>query len=288
MHGARSRSARRYAAAVNNYIAGGGSGFFVLQRNTTQVDTRVEQRDARDRLRAPVRPPAASRPEVVSDRNRRRRRHRPRAASRSRSRPTTACATASATKTAASDALVCACAERDHYDDVARTCAHHAAAAAGAGRCVLRQCRDDVRALVVRACPALAGDARLGALRLLGRRDRAAMSCRILSCLDESTGARADGRLTDGDAMRLPRLSRCSSGPACGHTIADPAAADRAGDVAYVSVTAEGDRGMRERPLPYTDEGARFTVRRRGVRPQPRPAAELQRLAWARLDRQAR
>jgi hypothetical protein len=60
-----------YAAAVNNYIAGGGSGFFVLQRNTTQVDTRVEQRDAViDFVRQA--PPCGHRPEVVVDRNRRR------------------------------------------------------------------------------------------------------------------------------------------------------------------------------------------------------------------------
>ena len=47
----------------------------------------------------------------------------------------------------------------------------------------------------------------------------------------------------------------------CGHTIADPAAADRTGAVAYVSVTAEGDRGARDRPLPFSEESARFTVR---------------------------
>ncbi len=47
----------------------------------------------------------------------------------------------------------------------------------------------------------------------------------------------------------------------CGHRIADPSAADRAGGVAFVRVTAEGDRGARERPLPFTDTGAPFTVR---------------------------
>ena len=32
--------------AVNNYIAAGGSGFFVLKRNTSQQDTGVSLRDA--------------------------------------------------------------------------------------------------------------------------------------------------------------------------------------------------------------------------------------------------
>ena len=35
-----------YELATSNYLAGGGSGFRVLQRNTTQNDTRVQQRDA--------------------------------------------------------------------------------------------------------------------------------------------------------------------------------------------------------------------------------------------------
>ncbi len=35
-----------YTFATNNYLAGGGSGFRVLQRNTTQQDTGIQQRDA--------------------------------------------------------------------------------------------------------------------------------------------------------------------------------------------------------------------------------------------------
>ena len=35
-----------YELATSNYLAGGGSGFRVLQRNTTQFDTKVQQRDA--------------------------------------------------------------------------------------------------------------------------------------------------------------------------------------------------------------------------------------------------
>src|SRR5205085_8816832 len=42
-----------YELATSNYLAGGGSGFRVLQRNTTQIDTKVQQRDALiDYLRA--------------------------------------------------------------------------------------------------------------------------------------------------------------------------------------------------------------------------------------------
>ncbi len=181
-----------YAAAVNNYIAAGGSGFFVLQRNTTQVDTRVEQRDAViDYVRQAS--PCGSRPEVVVDRNRRRG-VTDAAQLALPQQPDDGLRDCQRDDDCMDASLVCAWPDRDHYDDVARTCAHDAMAPAGAGRCVLRQCRDDVRALVVRACPALAGD-EASARCACSASNRAAMSCRILSCLDESTGARADGRL---------------------------------------------------------------------------------------------
>ena len=47
--GSASRSSARpnlYELATSNYLAGGGSGFRVLQRNTTQFDTKIQQRDA--------------------------------------------------------------------------------------------------------------------------------------------------------------------------------------------------------------------------------------------------
>lgn len=35
-----------YSLATSNYLAGGGSGFRVLQRNTTQLNSRINQRDS--------------------------------------------------------------------------------------------------------------------------------------------------------------------------------------------------------------------------------------------------
>lgn len=66
--------------------------------------------------------------------------------------------------------------------------------AEGQGRCVLRACRDDVRALVVRACPSQP-NATATQRCLCTAETRAAMSCRILSCINEATGAVQDGRL---------------------------------------------------------------------------------------------
>jgi 5'-nucleotidase / UDP-sugar diphosphatase len=182
-----------YAAAVNNYIAGGGSGFFTLQRNTTQIDTRVEQRDAViDYVRQ--NPPCASRPEVIIERNRRRGvtdpielTHPQQADDGLRDcQQDTDCM---------DDTLICAWENRDHYDAMSRTCVRDPMTTlATPGRCVLRQCRDDLRALVLRTCPSLPGDEASARCACLAE-NRAAMSCRILSCLDESI-ADSDARLT--------------------------------------------------------------------------------------------
>jgi 5'-nucleotidase / UDP-sugar diphosphatase len=182
-----------YAAAVNNYIAGGGSGFFVLQRNTTQVDTRVEQRDAViDFVRQA--PPCASSPEVVIERNRRRGVTDP-AQAQLPQQADDGLRDCQRDEDCMSDTLVCAWPDRAHYDDATRACVRDMSTVPGLGRCVLRQCRDDVRDLVMRQCPGLAGDAASDRCACAAEH-RAAMSCRILSCLDERTGALADGRLT--------------------------------------------------------------------------------------------
>jgi 5'-nucleotidase len=182
-----------YAAAVNNYIAGGGSGFFVLQRNTTQVDTRVEQRDAVIDFVRQARP-CGYRDEVTVDRNRRRGVNDPALASLPQ-RPDDGLADCQRDDDCGSPDLVCACPDRDHFDAVMRLCVRDPMCPPDAGRCVLRRCRDDVRASVVRACPSLPGDD-VTARCMCMAENRAAMTCRILSCLDDQTGAVSDGRLT--------------------------------------------------------------------------------------------
>lgn len=181
-----------YAAAVNNYIAGGGSGFFVLQRNTTQVDTRVEQRDAViDFVRQS--PPCGHDEANVIARN--------------RARGVTdmvdlripqqlddGLRDCQLDADCGSPGYVCACADRIAYDANTRTCTTAMSCAAGAGRCVLTNCRNAVRDLVLRTCPSL-GNSEASQRCACTAENRAAMSCRILSCLNDDTGAVTDGRL---------------------------------------------------------------------------------------------
>jgi len=181
-----------YAAAVNNYIAGGGSGFFVLQRNTTQVDTRVEQRDAVVDLVRNARPCGYD-PTVTIERNRRAG-VTDRALQSIPAHPDDGLRDCQSDSDCMDPTLVCACEGRQVYDDGSRTCGTVSTCAAGAGRCVLRQCRDDIEALVRRSCPSLPDAASTRACQCTAS-TRAALSCRILSCIDDSTGARVDGRL---------------------------------------------------------------------------------------------
>ncbi len=181
-----------YAVAVNNYIAGGGSGFFVLQRNTTQVDTGVQQRDAvidyvrnarpcgydasvtvtRNRARGVTDPAMLSIPQHADDGLR----------------------DCSADADCMSADFVCACEGRQFYDDASRTCGSVSTCPANSGRCVLRACRDDVETLVRRSCPSLPNAAATRACDCTAT-TRAALTCRILSCFDTSTGSVEDGRL---------------------------------------------------------------------------------------------
>lgn len=180
-----------YAAAVNNYIAGGGSGFFVLQRNTTTVDTRVEQRDAvvdfvrnanpcgfdaanviaHNRARGVTDPALLSVPDAPDD----------------GLRDCRADADCGPT-------MACACADQVSYDPDRNACVTAPTCPRDAGRCVLRSCTAAVTELVLSACPDLPGSA-LQAQCRCSAEARARMSCRILSCIDAATGARPDGRL---------------------------------------------------------------------------------------------
>ena len=180
-----------YAAAVNNYIAGGGSGFFVLQRNTTTIDTRVEQRDAVVDFVRNARPCGYDTANVIA---------------RNRARGVTDPALLSVpdepddglrdcqTDADCGETGLCACPDQVSYDAARRTCVTAPSCARGAGRCVLRACTEDVTRLVLNTCPDLPGSA-LQQQCLCTAQNRARMSCRILSCIDDATGARTDGRL---------------------------------------------------------------------------------------------
>ncbi len=116
-----------YELATSDYLAAGGSGFIVLQRNTTQNDTYVEQRDALvDYIRAGY-PCGADGDGKL-----------------------TPCS-ADTDCTNVGTGYVCACPEA--VIDGAQ-CTTAPAGCAGKGSCVLGQCRDDVAAFTRTTCQA--------------------------------------------------------------------------------------------------------------------------------------
>jgi 5'-nucleotidase/UDP-sugar diphosphatase len=160
-----------YELATSNYLAGGGSGFRVLQRNTTQVDTKIQQRDALiDYLRA-GKPcgydPANGTPDGLK-----------------------ACSTDA---DCGDTTLACACPGHVKEQGDPVTCVSDGACTGGAGRCVRKDCRDDVAQFRAKRCkdaPDIAAcRAPIGACQLAGE------ECKILACIDPSIGAVSDNRV---------------------------------------------------------------------------------------------
>ena len=159
-----------YELATSNYLAAGGSGFRVLQRNTTQLDTKVQQRDALiDYLRA-------GHPCGFSTKN----------------------ATDNGLAACVADAdcmdnkLVCACS--GHASEQPNgTCVTTGTCDDGSGRCIPRLCRDDVAAFHDQRCDGVkyveACKTPIAACPLAGE------ECKLLTCIDSSVGSFSDNRV---------------------------------------------------------------------------------------------
>jgi 5'-nucleotidase / UDP-sugar diphosphatase len=164
-----------YELSTSTYLAGGGSGFRVLQRNTTQFDTKIQQRDA------------------LVDYIRQGKPCGWKTATENQSAGMVGCEK----DTDCEAGFACACpgnAERKSSGGDAFTCSSAAGTcAAGKGVCVLAKCRDEVAVYRERRC---AGSpnvescrAKLDACTIGGE------SCKLLACVDEKMGAASDGRI---------------------------------------------------------------------------------------------
>lgn len=160
-----------YELATSNYLAGGGSGFRVLQRNTTQFDTQVQQRDALiDYIRAGA-PCGAD-----SDGN------------------LTEC-TVDADCADVGEGFVCACPDNviegeQCVTNPAGTCT------SPKGACVLSKCRDDVAAYTRVTCESAPNDTVKHTCELsIKPCSSAGEQCKYLACVDRRLGNFSDGRL---------------------------------------------------------------------------------------------
>lgn len=170
-----------YELATSNYLAGGGSGFVVLKRNTTQNDTKVQQRDALiDFIRAGS--PCGADQEgklkgCTSDND------------------CKAGALFLDGKTTLGEGFICACPEltvEGPYcsNDPAKKCSE------GKGSCVLAKCRDDMAAIQHKTCDAAPTQASKETCETaLGPCTVAGEQCKYLTCVDRRLGNYSDGRL---------------------------------------------------------------------------------------------
>jgi len=166
-----------YDLATSNYLATGGSGFRVLQRNTTQVDTKIQQRDALiDYLR--MGKPCGWDPKTNNT-----------------SDGLKAC---SVDGDCGDPQKVCACPGHTAESGTPLTCESKAdhRCESGAGRCVLAACRTDVARFHEKACNGLASpEARAACLTPIRACELAGEECKILSCIDKNVGAITDNRV---------------------------------------------------------------------------------------------
>lgn len=170
-----------YELATSNYLATGGSGFRVLQRNTTQVDTKVQQRDALiDFIRAGD--PCGSKEDGTL----------------------WPCAVDADCQNNAElgDGFVCACpgnaldGEQCSSNSGVSCPLASGAPGPGDGACVLARCRDDVAAFERATCAAASDPAvQASCEQALTPCARGGEECKFLACLDKRLGNAADGRI---------------------------------------------------------------------------------------------
>jgi 5'-nucleotidase len=160
-----------YDFATSNYLAAGGSGFRVLQRNTTQVDTKIAQRDAVIDFIRNAPPCGYNANSGTSD-------------------GLLACSTDA--DCASLSGYVCACAGLTG-SFAADACTSTGSCDPSEGRCVLSDCRDRVATFHEKLCQ---GSPNLDACNTsLDPCTLAGEECKILSCVDANLGARSDNRI---------------------------------------------------------------------------------------------
>lgn len=163
-----------YELATSTYLAGGGSGFVVLKKNTTQLDTKIQQRDALiDWVRGGN--PCGYRTEHTTDDG------------------LLACAV-DGDCSPLGGAYVCACPE-NAAESAGGACISNGACGAK-GRCVLNACRQGVAdyyrqlcknadsAVAVASCASNVGVCQAGGEQ-----------CKFLACVDRNLGSGSDGRV---------------------------------------------------------------------------------------------
>jgi 5'-nucleotidase len=163
-----------YDFATSNYLAAGGSGYRVLQRNTTQINTQIEQRDALVDFMRNGHPCGYSSAYATNE-------------------GLLACSRDA--DCAQLGSFVCACPGQvvAAGSAAAKTCTTHGTCSLDVGRCVRSDCRDQVATFHEKSCTGSALPDQCGtdldACSLAGE------ECKLLACIDAALGATTDNRV---------------------------------------------------------------------------------------------
>ncbi len=161
-----------YELATSNYLAQGGSGFRVLQRNTTQQDTKVQQRDALiDYIRA-GKPCGADSEGALKGCSK----------------------DGDCADVGNGEGYVCACPEATVESN--GICTTDNTKGCSQGKCVLSRCRDDVAAFQRRVCDgASTASIKAQCEKEISSCATAGEQCKFLACVDRNLGNFSDGRV---------------------------------------------------------------------------------------------
>jgi 5'-nucleotidase len=162
-----------YELATSTYLAQGGSGFVMLKRNTTQLDTKIQQRDALIDWVRGGKPCGYSKDHGTSD-------------------GLLPCATDDQCKGLGD--YVCAC-PGNASENAAGSCQSKGACGAE-GRCVVAQCRQKVADFYRAVCASPATPVGLASCTsAVTPCQLGGEQCKYLGCVDRELGSFADGRV---------------------------------------------------------------------------------------------
>lgn len=157
----------QYQLAANDYIAQGGSGFMVLKRNTTQINTGIPLRDSTMDLLSQGKPCGKLE-----------------ACQHDISGETGGC----------TPGYVCGCDARSSWNSQTKTCDRHLECVERSGTCVLAACVNDVSKLFQKRCRAFGEGVEREECMCI-QAARAYSQCAATACVDRTNRIVEDGRL---------------------------------------------------------------------------------------------
>ncbi|HEY1958664.1 MAG TPA: 5'-nucleotidase C-terminal domain-containing protein [Polyangiaceae bacterium] len=172
-----------YELATSNYLAGGGSGFRVLQRNTTQIDSHINQRDAMLDYIRQGKPCGWTDPTQDTTGN-------------VDATGLTKCTTDNDCAAVGGGGFVCACdGSQPQTNGGALTCGT-TTCTGGAGHCIMSSCRDQVAQFRSSRCASAPDTTTSTSCQAsVNPCDAASEICQIIACVDDKLSAVTDNRV---------------------------------------------------------------------------------------------